>query len=144
MTPLINGKRHSWASIRINMLGREITGVNSINYEDTVNKENIYGAGKMPVARGEGNYEAVCGMELHQYEVVAIQQAAAGLRLQSIPPFDIVVTYIPVGSEQAVTDIIRNVEFTKNIRDYAQGDTSLPVPVELICSHIKWDGQIEE
>jgi hypothetical protein len=140
-TPFINGQRHSWASVRINMLGRTITGVASINYDDTWNKENQYGAGSMVSHRGIGNYEAVANIELFQFEVVGIQTASGGKRLQQIAPFDITVVYLKEGSDELVTDVIRNCEFTKNARSLTQGDMMSKVPLELIISDIKWHGQ---
>ena len=98
MTPLINGIQHSWASVRMVLLGRTVTGVVSINYEDSLNLENNYGAGNMPESRGVGNYEAKCSIELFQHEVVGIQQSILGSRLHEIDPFDIVVTFLPGGN----------------------------------------------
>lgn len=140
-TPLVNGVRHSWSSIRINMLGRTITGVASINYDDTQNMENQYGAGNMVSHRGVGNYEAVANIELYQFEVVGIQAASLGKRIQQIAPFDITVTYLEEGSDQLVVDVIRNVQFKKNSRSLNQGDMMSKVPLELIVSDIKWHGQ---
>ena len=141
--PLINGVRHSWASIRINMLGRTVTGVAKIDYDDNQNYENIYGAGTMPSHRGKGNYEAKASIELYAFEVVGIQQAAGGQRITDIPPFDIVVVYKPTGSDGLVTDIIRNVQIKTNVRSVGQGETNIKVPLELIVSDIKWHGQAE-
>lgn len=142
MIPLINGTQHSWASVRINMLGRTLTGVTRIDYDDNVNIENQYGSGQFPDHQGVGNYEAKASIELYQHEMVAMQQAAAGARIQQIPPFDIVVTYLPTGSAQAVTDVIKNVRIKTNVRSLSQGDTMSKVPLDLVCSHIDWDGQI--
>ncbi len=141
LQPMINGVRHSWSSVRINMLGRTITGVASIDYDDTLNIENLYGAGNMVSHRGNGNYEAASALELFQFEVVGIQLATAGQRIQSIPPFEIVVCYLPEGQDVLVTDIIRNVQFKKNARSLKQGDTMSKVPMDLIVSDIKWHGQ---
>lgn len=137
-TPLINGTRHSWASIRCNILGRTVTGITAINYEDTQEKVNNYGAGPYPVSRGLGNYEATAGITLHSYEVDAIQnQLGQGKRLQDIGLFDIVVSYIN-NSAQVITHTLRNCEFTNNKRDVSQGDTAIEVEHELILSHIEW------
>lgn len=138
-TPLINGERHSWANIELNLLGRTVSGITAINYSDTENKENIYGKGKYPVARGKGNYEAEASLTLLSFEVDAIQRSVgSGKRLQDIAPFDIVVTYLPEGDSSLVTHVIRNCEFTNNQRNNSQGDTSIPVELTLIVSHIEW------
>lgn len=142
--PFINGVQHSWTSIRFTALGRTFSGIAKIDYDDNVEMKDNIGAGNMPDHRGVGDYMATLKIELYQYEIVALQQATAGLRIQKIPPFDVVVTYLPTQNAPAVTDIIRNVQFTKNVRTASKGDTLLKVPVEVICSHIRWHGQIEE
>lgn len=137
-TPLINGVRHSWASIRCQILGRTVTGITKITYEDTEEKSNNYGAGKMPVSRGVGNYEATASVTLHAYEVAAIQRSlGVGKRLQDIAPFDITVSYLN-DSDTVENHVLRNVEFTNNKRDISQGDTVIEVELELILSHIEW------
>lgn len=137
--PLVNGTRHTWASIRMNILGRTVDGVVAIKYSDKTNKTNNYGAGNKPVSRGKGNYEAEASITLYAYEVVAIQRALGpNKNLADILPFDVPVTYLAEGDETPVTDVIRNVEFLDNIRDMKQGDTKIEVPLNLICSHIDW------
>jgi hypothetical protein len=138
-TPFINGKRHSWASIKLNMLGRDVTGFTAISYGDSVEKENLYGAGQMPIARGEGNYEAKASITLYNWEVNAILAALGpGRRLTDIDPFDITVVFMPKGQAGLVTHVIRNCEFVNNDIDVSQGDTSIPVELELLPSHIEW------
>ncbi len=137
-TPLINGTRHSWASIRAEILGRTVTGITAVSYEDKQEKVNNYGAGPYPVSRGLGNYEATATVTLHAYEVEAIEASLPpGMRIQDIGPFDIVVTYLNK-SNQVTTHTLRNVEFTNNKRDLSQGDTVIEVECELILSHIEW------
>ena len=143
-SPAINGVRHAWASIAFNFLGRTVTGIAKIDYEDNLNIENHYGAGNMPSHRSIGNYEAKASLDLYQFEVVGIQMATLGKRIQSIAPFDITVCFKPEGQDLLVTDIIRNVQFKNNKRSLSQGDTKSVVPMEIICSHIKWHGQTED
>jgi len=143
LQPLVNGKRHAFASIRINMLGRSVDGFSAIEYSDTVEKQDNYGAGGMPNNRGVGNYAAQCKITLYQFEVVALQKAILGKRLQDIPMFDIVITYLPEGSDEQVVDVIRNCEFKDNGRSLTQNDMMSQHDFELITSHIKWHGQID-
>ena len=139
--PFINGVRHSWGSIQIMLLGRLVTGISEVMYKDSQAKENHYGAGNMPVSRGNGQYKAEASIKLDKYEVEAIQAAIGGKRIQEIDPFDIIVTYMPEGQDELVTDIIRNCEFTANERTTKSGDTTIGVPIPLITSHIQWHGQ---
>lgn len=135
---MINGTRHSWGSIKTNILGRTVSGITAISYEDRQEKVNNYGAGTMPVSRGLGKYEAECTITLHAYETEAMQRSMGpGKRLQDIAPFDIVVSFINA-SDQVVTHVIRNCEFTNNKRDLKQGDTVIEVEHKLVVSHIEW------
>ena len=139
-TPLINGSRHSWVSIKTNMLGRDMSGIVAIDYDDKQEKANLYGAGRNPVARGKGKYEATAKVTLHGYEVDAIQASLPpGKHLVDIPPFDIIVKYDDEDTDDPIiTHVIRNCEFVSNKRSNKQGDTGSEVELELIISHIEW------
>ena len=58
-------------------------------------------------------------------------------RLNKIPEFDIVVIYLD-DSLVLRKHKIRNVRFTGNNRKSNTGDTSIPVDLDLIISHIEW------
>jgi hypothetical protein len=135
--PLINGKGYSWNSIRLNILGRTIVGVTAIEYDDPETKENIYGAGKHPVERGEGNVEPEASITLLRSEGFAIEEAAkqAGItRIQDIPMFDITVAFLN-GTKQ-VTHVLRGCEFTNNPFSGKQGDTKLEGKYDLCVGGI--------
>lgn len=137
--PLINGQQHSWSSIEVRMLDNIVTGITSVNYDDSVMKENHYGAGDFPVHRGRGKYEAKASLTLYNYEVEAIIAALPrGRRLQDVPAFDIVVSYLD-DSNDIITHVVRNCEFNTNTRGINQGDTKIEVSLDLICSHIEWN-----
>lgn len=137
--PLINGQQHSWSSVEVSILGNIITGITAVNYDDSVTKENHYGAGDMPVHRGRGKYEAKASMTMYNYEVEKILAALpAGQRLQDIAPFSIVVSYLD-DSDQVITHTVRNCEFNSNSRGISQGDTKIEVSFDFICSHIEWN-----
>ncbi|HRO76864.1 MAG TPA: hypothetical protein PLP27_12035 [Crocinitomicaceae bacterium] len=140
MQPLINGKRHTFASIRLDFLGRSVNGFSAIEYSDNVEKQDNYGAGGMPNNRGVGNYSATAKVKIYQFEIVALQKAVPTMRIQDIPMFDITVTYLPEGADELVVDVIRNCEFKSNGRSASQGDMLSEHEFELICSHIAWNG----
>ena len=137
--PFINGKQHAWASIRANILGRIPTGITAISYGNKKTKENLYGQGDQPIARGEGNNEFdPPKLELYSFEVEGIQDIAPLRDITAIPPFDIIVEYKETLGSTKKTHIIQNCEFTNNMRDTKQGDTSVKVTLDLICAGIKW------
>lgn len=137
IVPLINGKSYEWADIVVNILGVPVVGITSIEYEEKQGMENIYGAGRFPVSRGYGKVEPTAKITLLMEEVQAIMSVAPLGRIQDIPEFDISVVYI----DAALTTVkhkLRNVRFTNNPRTSSSGDTSIPVEIDLIISHVEW------
>lgn len=139
-SPLINGKRHSWSSIRLNVLGITIIGVTEINYGQEELKENHYGAGRFVVDRGDGNVVPTCNFIFRAYEFQRIMNALPpGSTPGDIPAFDIPVIYIPAGSDQQVKHVIRNFQITNTSHNNAQGATKVDVAITGICSNIDYN-----
>lgn len=136
--PLVNGQAYSWAQIACNVLGVEIAGITAISYDEKQEKQDNFGAGNRPVSRGRGNKVATGSITLEMAEVQALQAIAPNRDINDIPPFDIVVSYIPTGGTGTVSHILRNCEFTNNAREVNQNDMTIPVQLELIISHIDW------
>ena len=132
------GKLAGWNSVTLRMLGRDVEGITEIEYNDSVEKENVYGAGAYPIGRGEGNYQATAAITLHHEEIIALQQSLGqGKRLTDIAPFDIVVRYEYMGF--SYRDVIRNCEFMGNARAMQQNDKTITNKFELLVSHIQWN-----
>ncbi|MDX5437297.1 MAG: hypothetical protein LPK03_08890 [Pontibacter sp.] len=137
-TPLINGRAYSWADVKVMLLGKKVDGITAINYGDTQEKQNNYGAGIHASSRGYGKLEATASITLEKKEVERIQAALGpGRRLQDIAPFPITVAYVNEAN-LAVTHKLFNCEFTNNKREVKAGDMNIEVELELILSHIQW------
>lgn len=134
---LVNGTAYAWVDITVNILGVPVAGISAISYSDEQEIEDNYGAGRFPVSRGYGEIKTEASVTLHAEEVRAIQEAAPLKRLQDIPPFDVVVSYLPK-SGIVTTDILKNCQFKKNARDVKQGDKKIEVEIPLVCSNIIW------
>lgn len=143
-TRIINkfGTMTGWNSVTVNLLGRDVEGINAISYSDSETKENAYGAGKYPIGRSRGNYEPTASISLYKEEVEALRLSLpiTKRRLQDIAPFDIVVQYVSEDG-QILTDKIHNAEFTNDGVEVAQGDGTISREYELIVSHITY-GQV--
>jgi hypothetical protein len=137
LTPLINGKSYEWADIIVNILGVPVVGITALEYAEKQNMENIYGAGAYPVSRGYGKVEPTAKITMLMEEVESLMAAAPIGRLNQIPEFDIVVMFVDTN---LVTrkHVLKNVRFMNNGRTSSQGDTSIPVELELVLSHIEW------
>jgi hypothetical protein len=135
--PLINGKAYTWSQIDVNILGVSVTGITAISYSDSQEMEDNYGAGNRPVSRGYGAKESEGSITLYAEEVEALQDAEETGDIMDIPEFDIVVSYLPEGGVIR-QHTLHNCRFKGNGRDTSQGDTSIPVEIELQVSHITW------
>ncbi|WP_264521202.1 hypothetical protein [Flavobacterium sp. N1994] len=132
------GKMAGWNSVTLNFFGRDIEGIMEIGYDDTVEKELIYGAGKMPIGHGEGKYEAKVKIVLVKEEVTALLDAIPpGMRLQDAIPADMIVQYDY--DLRIYKDILRNVMITKLGRSVKQGDKVVGQELECIVTHIDWN-----
>lgn len=140
MATIVNkfGTVQGWNNITVNILGRDVEGITKVTYDDSQTKENVYGAGAMPIGRSRGNYEPSASITLLKEEVDAlVASLPSGKRIQDIGAFDIPVKYEIDGIIKF--DIIRNCEFTNNGVDVSQGDGSIATDFELIVSHIDWN-----
>lgn len=135
--PLVNGILYSWADIVVTIAGVPVTGITAVEYGDEQEVVNKYGAGRHPVGRAKGRITPSAKLTLYQEEVEAIQRQAPNGRIQDIAPFDVIVTYIP-DSGIVTTDKVRNCQFLKNERKWAEGDTGQTVELDILPSHIEW------
>jgi hypothetical protein len=137
-TPLVNGQAYAYADIIVTILGSPVAGITAVNYSDTQEITENYGAGRFPVSRGLGKIESECTMTIDRAELNAILDAAPANRLQNIGEFDITVSYVPLGSAP-VTDIIKNCRFKNTPSGGAEGDSSIMSELEIATSHINWN-----
>lgn len=135
LEPLINGREYGWADIFTNIGGVPVTGIRAIKYDEEMEKENIYGAGRNPVSRGYGRVKSTASVTLLMGTVMALRAKAPKGQLFRIAPFSITVSYQPEAGP-IVTHILKNAEFKKNTFDWKEGDMSKEVELELIISHI--------
>jgi len=142
MNPLVNGRAYDWAQVLVRMSNgtTPFFGIKKISYSDNQEMENNYGAGNMPTSRGFGNYAAVSSITLTMEEVERIQAAIPSGRLQDLPEFDLGVSFVHPETARIINHTIRNCKFKNNARDLNQNDKEFPIELELLVSHIEWNG----
>jgi hypothetical protein len=133
--PLINGESYSWSQIVLNILGTPIVGFTAISYKESQEKVNNYGAGNRPVSRGYGKKEYEGSITFHMEELQAIAASAPNRSILDIPPFDVVVSFLPK-SGTIVTHTLRMVEFLEDPFDGSEGDTAFELEVPIILAGI--------
>jgi len=132
------GSMVGWNKVTINMMGRDVEGITELEYSDTIEMENSYGAGMYPVGRGQGNYQAKASITIFIEEAIAIQRSLLpGKYLAEINPFDVTVEY--EYTKIKYKDRIRNCQFKGRGVAVKQGDKTIAYKFELLPSHIDWN-----
>ena len=135
--PLVNGKQYEYADITMIVLGTPILGVTNIEYGEEDNIENVYATGRYPIGRGYGQITPMAKVTILMNEVMNIVSQSHNGRLQDIPEFDIVVSFTDVNLIPVVHKI-KNCRFKTNKLSTATGDTSIPMEMDLVPSHIEY------
>jgi hypothetical protein len=133
---LINGKSYAWAEVTVLALGVPIAGVKAISYTRKQEKKNNYGAGSKPVSRGHGREEYEASITLSMNEIQTLTNAAPQRNILKIPPFDIIVSFLPTDGI-IVTHKLRNAEFLEDPIEMEEGDAEIVAECPLIISDIE-------
>lgn len=135
---MINGRTYDWGMVRVSIGGVGTLNCAGINYDDNQEVAPLYAGGRHPVGFGKGRIESSGNIKLTMEDVVALQAAAPGGRLQDIPPFDIVVSFLHPTAGKVVSDRLLGCIFTKNSRDLEEGDTQEIIELPLLVGVIEW------
>lgn len=127
---LKNGVAVGSANISTIVGGVILTGIKSIDFKVNQKKENIYGFGQEPVARGRGQVEYPEGsMEILLEEWKQICAAAPNRDPKQIAMFNIPIVYDNNALEK---EVLNNVEFTSHGYSPKAGDTAVWITVNFI------------
>lgn len=130
----VNGKVYDWSSITIALSGCQNIEPTSIDYEDSQDKELVYGRGGNPRGFGTGNKNNSVKMEMLREDyntLVDAYRSQGGFYKIVIPK--ITVSYADVGAT-ICTDVLTNVTFTKRGGfGGKQGDKSTTITLEGIA-----------
>lgn len=137
MQPLINGESYSWSQIQLRLFGTVVAGITEIEYEDDQEMQDNFGAGNRPVSRGYGAITCSGAVTLEMNEIEALQEASPTGRLQDIPEFSIIVSYLPQNGN-IKNHTLNNCRFKKNMRAIKQGDMTIAAKLDLLISDIEW------
>lgn len=127
-----------WKAITFNLMGRDVEGITEIEYDDSMDINNEYAAGDMPIGESEGNYQAKGSVSVLMEEHVAmLRSLPKGTRLQNVSIPAIPVIY---GIADVMTkDVLNNCRFTGTGRSVKQGDGKIVMKLDMKISHVDWN-----
>jgi len=139
---LINGNSYAWGNVTCIIGNVPLIGITKINYEKKQARENLYGFGNEPVARGSSRIEYTASIEIYREEMFRLIAAAPNNDILQIPPFTIVIQYGMNGQGDVVVphqDTLYNVQFNQDTLSVSEGDAKINCPVELLIAGITHD-----
>jgi hypothetical protein len=132
--PQYSSKQYGWNDISVNILGRTVKGLVSIEYGIKAEKKYVYGKGSNPLSIQSGNKEYSGEIELLQSEfegvLGAVKAVDKDFDLTDIA-FDIVWSFAV--NTKIQTRIIKGVEIEDYSNSMKQGDVSMPVKLKFKC-----------
>lgn len=141
--PMVNGFRHSFASIELKMAGQLFTGFKSVNYSRTRSRSLVRGNHPDPLGKTRGENEYKADVELYFAEWVLFMELlkqGAGGGGYGDKPFNVDVTY---GESLFATTVDQLVGCTFDTTDASngQGPDALTRKVELNPLKILFNGR---
>ena len=135
--PLINGVRHSFSSIELNLAGLIFVGFKSINYTRTRSRTMVYGNHPDPIGKTQGTNEYKSDCELYFAEFTLFQ-AELGPGYGDVP-FVLLVTYTSNGFD-TVQDTISGCTLDSTEASNSQGTDPTTRKFELNPIKILFNG----
>lgn len=129
---MINGKTYAWEDISVKLPYGTLIKFDSIDYNDSKEKEAIYGKGSNPVGEGRGNYsgEAKVKMLREEFNEFTAYAKKKSTTLYGLPPFQITVAY--ANEDEPITvDILPACSINKTTTGAKQGDKSVSVEINM-------------
>lgn len=123
--PLIQGVRHSWASLEIRVAGNIILGLTELNYSPTLDPAVVIGAGSLPIGHtvGRMEYEGDFSILLEEFNALQLQLGPNWMT----KPFDIIASYDESGSGlSTIVDTLGGCRITK-VEAGASADSTDPI-----------------
>ena len=135
--PLINGRRHSFASIELKLNGQIFIGFKSINYSRTRSRTMVYGTSPDPLGktRGTNEYKADCELYLAEFQNF-VNDLGSGYGDIS---FDITVTYSENGFD-SICDVIKGCTLDSTDASNSQGTDATVRKMDLNPIKILFNG----
>lgn len=102
--PLVNGCRHSFSSVELNLAGLIFVGFTAINYTRTRSRTMVYGPHPDPIGktRGKNEYKADCELYFAEFNLF---KSTLGPGYGDIP-FSVQVTYTENGFDTIIDTIL--------------------------------------
>lgn len=143
--PLINSDYYSFSDVEFRFNGLFFVGIKSINYSDTLERNNVYGSARKPLGQSSGHYSAKGDVEFYKpaFDLLVTTISALGLAFGGWRQisFTVTVSYGTPGlSLPVTTDLITGVRLTDCEASQSEGSDALTRKLTMFPQEIQWNG----
>lgn len=128
-----NSRQYEWADVTVLVGGKDMITLQSIKYDDKVEREAIYGKGRNPISIQTGNRSVEGEIGILQSDLIDLEDSAGG-SISSLA-VDIEVSYVANGVIR--TDRVEGVRFTEHNKGMGQGDKIMEVTIPFIALNVE-------
>jgi hypothetical protein len=133
---MANSKEFSWKDISVVILGKKITGIQNVEYKESIEKDYVRGRGSEPLGIQSGNksYEGSLELLRSEYDLLVLAARAANPLYSVLDiAFDVVICYeLPNEPAKLKTDVLIGAEFKEAAHKMGQGDLMAKVTLPFI------------
>lgn len=135
-------REYEFADVRVQLFGRELSGLRGLKYKKSFEKEVVHGAGNEPkgIQRGKKSYDGTLTLLKSDFDALNAAAVAAGYDdIVDVPGHLINMTcvYQKEGASVLSTDKILNVEFTEYEEGMENADKFKEVSLPFLALKIR-------
>jgi hypothetical protein len=127
------GVAYDWGQVTVTLFGRQLVGIQGIEYDMKREVKENYGAGYQPVSRGYGNKQYSCklvGVDVKEVRAI-LKAAGTVVDITDIPAFPITVTIGDDVTNATIVDVIHDCVFKGDGFKSNQNDSEAKMDYEL-------------
>lgn len=136
--PLVNGLRHDWSSISIQVGTLKIPGVKSLSYKHSLEPGEVRGTHPQVLGHTLGTYSAEGSIEMYLSEANELKRVLGDGFMAAT--FDVVAKYSPKKGDPVITDKLIGCRIKASDKSFSQGNEPLAVKFDLFAMLLVEDG----
>ncbi len=132
-------REYSFIDVQAAMLGRPVATLKGIKYKEKTERKLLFGNARKAIAYtdGETHVEGEIVLAQSEFEALVRSATAKNSSVTTLPPFDIIVMYIPDNDNPVIVkDIIKGVLLTEWEKGSKQGDLDMVITLPFMAAEV--------
>jgi len=136
--PLINGLRHDWSSLQIEIGTLKINGLKALSYKHSLEPGEVRGISPQVLGHTQGTYSAEGSVEMYLSEANELKAILGNGYMTKV--FNVVAKYSPKKGDPVITDKLIGCRIKTEDKSFTQGNEPLAVKFDLFVMVVIPDG----